>query len=317
MTIERYQIANREQWLDLRRADITASDVAIVCGMGAYGSAAELYAEKKGLRPPLVDSGVLKRGRWGEAAVFEALLDVYPEWEIRRAKIYLRDPELRLGATPDGFAIAPDRDGIGVVQAKVVSRWIFRNKWLDDYDDNIQTGSATPPDGYMLQTLTEEMLAEAKWGCLAVLINGEYDWSFRLFNIPRSADFEHLINSNVRRFWRDYLDPNIMPMFDPLVDERLVKLLYPQDSGETIDLTRDNRALQLVEDFVEKKAGVKRLNTDIDAIQTELQGKLGSNTFGILADGRRLSWKTQHRKAYSVEASHPRVFKILKPERES
>jgi len=137
-----------------------------------------------------------------------------------------------------------------------------------------------------------------------------------MFDIPRSADFEHLIDSNVRRFWRDYLDPCIMPMFDPFVDERLVKLLYPDDSGDTIDLRFDNRALELAEDYELKKAGAKRLNTEIESVKTELQGKLGPNTFGILADGRRLSWKTQHRKAYSVEASHPRVFKILKPERE-
>ena len=105
-----------------------------------------------------------------------------------------------------------------------------------------------------------------------------------------------------------------MPEFDPQVDSRLIKLLYPQDTGETLDLTRDNRALELVEGFVEKKAGVKRLNSEIDDIQTELQGKLGSFTFGLLSDGRRLRWKTQHRKAYTVAASHPRVFKILKPE---
>ena len=73
MPIERVEIQDRDQWLAMRRDNVNASEVPIVCGEGAYGSLAELFAEKKGLRPPLVDSGVLRRGRWQEAAVFEAL----------------------------------------------------------------------------------------------------------------------------------------------------------------------------------------------------------------------------------------------------
>jgi predicted phage-related endonuclease len=312
MPVERIAITDRESWLDLRRADITASDVAIVCGEGAYASMAELYADKKGLRPPLVDSGVLRRGRWGEASVFEALLDENPGWEIRRAKIYLRDPELRLGATPDGFAIAPGRPGVGIVQAKTVSRYIFRHTWMVDPDDDLKYGDASIPESYRLQTVTEAMLADAQWACLAVLINSEFDWSFRLFDVERDPEIEDRIKYNVLKFWHDYLDQGIMPPFDPQRDERLLKLLYPKDAGTSIDLTRDNRALALTEDLVLKQAGVKRLTEQIDEIKTELQGKMGDNTFAQLADGRRLSWRTQNRKGYTVAPSHPRVFRVIK-----
>jgi predicted phage-related endonuclease len=313
VTVERIAITDRATWLALRSQDITASDVAIVCGEGAYASMAELYADKKGLRPPLVDSGVLRRGRWGEASVFEALLDENPGWEIRRAKIYLRDPELRLGATPDGFAIAPDREGVGVVQAKTVSRYIFRHTWMHDPDDDLKYGDAEIPESYRLQTLTEMMLADAPWGVLPVLINSEFDWQFRLFEVERDQEIEDRIKYNVLKFWHDYLDQDIMPPFDPQRDERLVKLLYPKDLGTTIDLTRDNRALALAEDLVFKQAGRKRLDTEIEAIKVELQGKMADNSFATLADGRRLSWRVQHRKAYTVEASHPRVFRVLAP----
>lgn len=313
--IEKIAIKDRASWLALRGQDITASDVAICCGVGAYGSMAELYAEKKGLRPPLVDSGVLKRGRWGEASVFEALLEEQPHWEIRRAKVYLRDPELRMGATPDGFAIDPAHEGVGVVQAKTISRYIFRHRWLHDPDGDIAYGDATPPESYMIQTLTEAMLAEATWACLAVLVNSEYDWVFRLFEVPRDDDIEDRIRYNVLKFWHDFLDPGIMPPFDPIRDDRLIKLLYPEDTGTIIDLSRDNRALQLAEDYVFKKAGAKRLNEEIDQIKTELTGKIGDNSFAQLADGRRLSWRVQHRKAYAVPASNPRVFRVLGPEK--
>ena len=163
--IERHPVTDRDAWLALRRENINASEIGIVCGAGGYGSPAELYAEKKGLRPPLIDTGTLKRGRWGEAAVFEALADERPEWDVRRAKVYLRDPALRIGATPDGFAIAPDRDGFGVVQTKMVSRSVFRAKWLVDPAASIAEGEARPPLAYELQTLTEELLGDCLGAC--------------------------------------------------------------------------------------------------------------------------------------------------------
>jgi predicted phage-related endonuclease len=315
VAVERIPIVDREQWLALRRQDITASDVAIVVGEGAYASAAELFAEKRGLRPPLVDNGVLRRGRWGEASVFEALLDEHPDWEIRRAKIYLRDPELRLGATPDGFAMDPTRPGLGIVQAKTVSRYIFRHRWLHDPDDDIKFGDATMPESYRLQTTTEAMLADAAWACLAVLINSEFDWEFRLFDVPRDEEIEDRIRYNVLKFWHDYLDAGIMPPFDPQRDEKLLKILYPQDTGATVDLTLDNRALALVEEFIVRRDAMTRLKKEIKPLQTELTGKLGDATFGQLADGRRLQWRTEPRRGHVVKPSNPRVFRILGPEK--
>ena len=80
MPIERIPLDDdRDAWLATRSGFVNASEMATVCGEASYGSLAELYAEKKGLRPPLIDSGVLRRGRWGEAAVFQALADLFPD----------------------------------------------------------------------------------------------------------------------------------------------------------------------------------------------------------------------------------------------
>jgi predicted phage-related endonuclease len=312
MAVERIAIESRDAWLELRRKSVNASEVATVCGEGAYGSLAELYAEKKGLRPPLIDSGVLRRGRWSEAAVFEALADERPEWQIVRAKVYLRDRELRLGATPDGFALAPDRDGRGVIQAKTVGRSVFRRRWLTDPDSSIATGEAAPPSYYVLQVITEMMLSGCSWGVLAALVMSEFDSTLRLFDIERNAEAEGRIEGRVSDFWCRWFDPGIMPPFDPQRDELLIKSLFPQDDGTEIDLTRDNRAAQLADDLIETIAARKRLETAEAAIKAELQGKLGDHTYGALAGGARLSWKTQHRRAYAVAANSYRVLKIMR-----
>jgi predicted phage-related endonuclease len=307
--IEREPLPERDAWLERRPRFVNGSEIATVCGEASYGSLAELYAEKKGLRPPLIDSGVLKRGRWGESAVFQALTETFPEWQISRASVHVVDRERRLACTPDGFAIAPDRNGIGIIQSKVVARSRFRH-WLTWPEDSVTDGEATPPPSYMLQTLFEMMLNECAWGVLAVLINGEFDWTLRLFHVERDAIVEERMLERAAAFWRDHLDANVMPPFEPQRDAALVRHLYPKDDGTEIDLTTDNRALALVDEWVEVGDARKRLKKSEDALKTELQGKIGEHTFARLADGRRLSWKQQHRKAHAVAASDFRVLRI-------
>jgi predicted phage-related endonuclease len=309
--IERVEITPGYDWLAERQRYIGASEVATVCGVAAYGSLAELFCEKRGLRPPRLDSAVMRRGRWGEAAVFQALADMRPDWQVQRAAVHFIDRENRIAATPDGFAFRPDREGIGLLEAKTVARSIYKQKWLGDAED----GQATVPPYYLLQTLTTMMLAECKWASVVALSVGEYGWDFDLIDVERDPVIEDRIRADVAAFWRDHLDPGVMPDFEPQRDEALIKQLFPQDDGSEIDLSTDNRALVAVDELIETQAALGRLEKTEKALKTELTGKLGEHTFGRLADGRRLSWKQQQRKGYVVEPSSYRVFRILKEAR--
>lgn len=320
MTIERIPIGdgkggvNRELWLGLRRQDCTASDVPAICGEGLYGSATKVWAEKRGLLPAQEQNEAMKRGLWGEAAVFEALSSE-TDWELRRAKIYLRDPVARLGATPDGAAIDPNRPGVGIVQAKVIARPVFERDWLHDPDDDIQFGEATPPLAYQLQTLTEANLAEADWAVLAVLVVDTFKWVLRIFPIERHAGAEAMIRDRVSGFWTNYLDPGIQPPTDPARDSELMGLLYPQDDGTTIDLSGDNELPELIAAREGAKAAIKAAEVVCKNADTSIKSKLGANTFGRLGDGRLVSWKRQERSGFTVEPTAFRVLRILKAKR--
>jgi predicted phage-related endonuclease len=311
MGVERIPLSgDRAAWLQTRRDFINASEMPTVCGEASYGSLAQLFAEKKGLRPPQTDNAVLRRGRWGESAAFQALADERPEWRVVRANVHCIDRARRIACTPDGYAQAPDLPGTGLVQAKVVSQMIFRMKWLEDNADIY--GPANVPANFRIQVGTELMLnPECPWAVLAVLINGEYEWHFRLFDIERDPVLEDRILFATDAFVKNYLDPGIMPPFEPQRDEALVRALYPQDDGTEIDLTGDNRALVAAEELRETRAALKRMEQQEAALKMELVTKLGAHSYGALANGTRLSWKVQHRKAYPVEASNFRVLKLL------
>lgn len=314
MTIERIPIVDRASWLELRTRDITASDVPAVCGEGVYGSAAQVWAEKRGLVPPKTMTDAMKRGIWGEPAVFEAIGWEYPEWEVRRAKVYLRDADARLGATPDGVAMLPGRSGITVVQCKVVARQVFCEHWLENPDDDPHDpmSPAAPPMGYHLQTLTESMLADAEAGVVAALIVDAWKWSLRIFDVPRHAPAEKMIRERVGEFWRRYLDPGIQPPVDSQRDESLVKALYPRDDGREIDLSGDNELPAIVDDLTRARADKKDAETRERSAKTCIADKMGAASYARMAGGRRISFKTQRRAAYMVSESEYRVLRIMK-----
>lgn len=316
MPIERFNITgpdgriDRNAWLALRMQDITASDIGAVCGAGLYGSAAKVWAEKKGLLPPQEMSDPMKRGIIGEAAVVEALQMEYPEWELRRAKVYFRDTEHRIGATPDCAAIVPGRDGVTIVQCKVIAAPVFKAQWMDNPDDDIQFGTFTAPMAYQLQTLTEARLAGASCGVLAVLVVDAFKWTLRTFWIERHPEAETSIIQKVGIFWRDYLDAGVQPPVDPALDGDLVKKLFPNDDGSEIDLTAREDLVALDNEREDIKARLKVDKNRCDEIDTIFKDTLGNATYGRLANGRRVSWKLQQRKAYSVAATEFRVLKI-------
>src|SRR5579885_1406893 len=171
MTVERIPITSRDEWLAMRRNDVTASDVAAVCGVDPQRTALQVYAEKIGIFAGRPDEAIMRRGRWLEPAVIEALADLRPEWETRRARVYLRDDTIRIGASPDVVAIDPERDGVGNVQCKVVARPVFLRDWCHDGNGD---GPVAVPLAYQLQTLTEAMLMGATWAVVAALVIDTY-----------------------------------------------------------------------------------------------------------------------------------------------
>src|SRR5262245_42477416 len=98
---------SRDQWLQLRQQDVTASDIAPVLGLHPDRTIAKVWAEKTGLISPTPSSEFLEYRLSLEAAAIDWLQRKRPTWDIRRAGVYLRDPELRMGATPDAVATDP------------------------------------------------------------------------------------------------------------------------------------------------------------------------------------------------------------------
>lgn len=310
--VETIKITSREQWLALRALYVTASDVPAVCGDGMFGSPARVWASKRGMIPMQEENAAMQRGRWGEAAVFEAMAELHPHLEIRRAKVFLRDAARRMGCTPDGVAIDPNRDGLGILQCKVVAAPVFRAKWLADEGDDPHDldAAATAPLAYQLQTITESMLAAADWAALAVLVIDTFRWTLRMFDVPRHEVAEARILDRVAHFWSAYLDPGIQPPIDPEMDSELVKQLWPRDDGTTIDLSGHNQIMELVDRRDALGATIKVDEAAKKEADTAIKAIIGDHTYGEMPDGRTISYKLQHRKGFEVAPTSFRVLRV-------
>jgi predicted phage-related endonuclease len=300
MTVEHRTITNRDEWLTWRKQDVTASVVGALFGVHPYTTSLRIYAEKRGVEFPDADNKTMRRGRGLEPAVATAVEEERPDWTLRSPKVYLRDPDLRLGCTPDYF-IEGDPRGLGVLQCKTVAPSVYARDWL---------GGSEIPFWIVLQTLTECMLSDAAFGVVAVLLVDPHAMEVAILEVPRHADSELKILVAVRNFWQQVAsgvepDPNFSR------DAEVIKALMPRETpGKKIDFTGNNQLIEMLEQRADLKARISQFEEACEAIETEIKFRMGDAEIGNGLPDWRLTYKVEHRNAYTVPAKDPRVLRI-------
>lgn len=290
-------ITDRNQWLGWRHADVTASEAGALLGEHEYQTAFGLWASKSGhVIDSDCDNGALERGLELEPVAINVMRRRYPSWIIRYpVGEYYRDPKARLGATPDAFANDAERDGFGIVQVKSVEASVFRRKWVDP-----ETGAVEPPLWIACQAILEAHLTGASWACVAVIVCS-HTIQLHVIDIPLHAGIIDRLRAEAADFWRQ-VDAGRPPEPDWKRDGRLLERLYDPD-GEEIDLSGDNRVVELVDRKGVLAEQAKAVEAEQKAIKAELLTKLGGASAARLADGRLITAKRVERAAYQAKAS--------------
>jgi predicted phage-related endonuclease len=306
MVVERIRIESEQQWRELpqRRQDLTASVVAAPLGLHTWVTPAEIYAEKTGRGVPGKKvSSVLRRGKQLEPLFLPLLRQQFPDCRIEPADEYLREPENRLGATPDVYMHRPDGALVNV-QLKTTGRTSFGKHWVDG-----------PPLWVTLQALCEASLADAVESIVAVMVIDE--WSaldtLELFTVPRHATSEARLRTTSVEFWKAIAE-NRMPAFDYLRDAKLIAALWPKTvAGKTIDLGADNLLPVLLEEHEKIVGEIKSREERKDAIAAEVRAKMEDAEVGIIG-GWLITLREVIRKAHAVKESKTRQLRIKRVE---
>ena len=318
MSVEVHEITSHAEWLQLRRQDVTASVVGALLGVHEYQTRYGLFALKRGdVEEDIETTGPMMRGLLLEPVALKLLQIERPDWKIEwngKPGIiggnYYRDPERRLGATPDCFAIDPKR-GRGVIQVKTTIQPTFRKSWFhQDYGSEEGESSApeaAPPLWVASQAILEGHLTGVEWAAAAVLVVG-YGLDIHLFEVPIHTGVINRIREATGEFW-DRIARNDPYPPDYARDGETIAALYGQDNGREIDLSSDNRVRELLEERETLTVTRKTTKEDLEKINNELKHKLGANVAGYLP-GWEITNKVVNRKGYAVSPTTYRSLRV-------
>lgn len=297
---EAIPVTDRESWLAMRQKDVTASVVGCLLGVHEYTTAYELAALKSGrISSDPEETAPMKRGRLLEPVAVELLREERPDWRIERGQHYWRDPVARLGATPDVLAFDPER-GPGVVQIKSVERGVYSRKWRQE------DGSVQPPLWIAVQAMLEAHATGRNWAVVCPLVVG-FGVEMPIIPVPIIPGVIERIYNEVRLFWA-IVDSGELPPPDYRRDADVIDALFPEN-GETVDLTGDNRIMELLTARSISKGIQKREKEVCETIDAEILDKLQGATVGIVSGGRSITHKTIFRKGYEVKPTNYRQLR--------
>lgn len=283
MSVEKHPIINREQWLGLRKQDVTASVAGSLLGVHPYVSAYGLWALKSGiLDEDPEETQPMRRGRLLEPVAVEVLREERPHWRITYpVKTYYREPSTRIGATPDVEAI--DEEGrFGVVQIKSVEPGVFRRNWHDE------EGELAPPLWIVCQAIVEAYLTGARWAAVVALVVG-HGIEIAIVMVPIHGGIIARLKDEVASFWYG-VENGRAPDPDLHRDAKLIERLFDPVS-ETVDLSRDNELPAIVDKRKRRLAYIRKAEESTKALRTAVIMKLGKFDSARISDGRIVTAK--------------------------
>lgn len=264
MTIEIIHPSDEAHWLSLRKQDVTSTEVAALFGISPYITAFELWHRKHDNLD--VEFDVNERMKWGtrlQDSIAQGIADDNA-WKIRRMTEYIRDPELRAGASFD-FEFHSLGDDEGILEIKNVDSLAFKDGWLVDGDD------VQAPPHIELQVQQQLMLSGRSAAYIGALIGGN-----RVVLIKREPDREVIqaIRKKIGEFWTSVCEHR-EPTPDFGRDSDFIARLYAFAEPGSV-FNADDRVSKLAFAYKQAAQAVKEATEKKDAAKAEILTLVGS-----------------------------------------
>lgn len=275
--IQTLQPKNEQDWLDMRKQDVTSTEVAALFGCSPYITAFELWHRKKDNRSVVLEQN--ERMKWGNRLQDAIAAGIAEDegWEIRRMTEYIHDTDLRLGASFD-FEYTIESFS-GILEIKNVDGLAFRDGWLVE-GENVEA-----PPHIEIQVQTQLALSEKKHSRIGALIGGN-----RIVVIEREPDQAviHQIKERVKKFWES-IAANRPPTPDFARDAAFISKLYGYaQPGSVISAEGNQHILSLALQYREAGAKEKAAKTAKDAAKAEILTMIGPAE-KVIGDGFSIS----------------------------
>lgn len=312
-------LKTEEQWRELRRRHVGASEAASLFDASPYKSAFQLWHEKKGLIPE-DDSGDKVRKlcgvhlEAGAAKVISALTGA----RIRKVRRYISSDYVKgMGASLDYEMLVPG-DGWVPMDIKCVDYLVWRDDWQAEEGAELPHDrviyDVEPPLQIDIQIQHQIDITDAPFGFVGLLVGGNKPY---LIHRPRVVPICAELRTRIQRFW-EAIDANEPPPISAPADLRVVASLYRDVLDEEIDLSDDRTFLELVNRQHAAAKLKKHWSDTADALKAQILLRLGGHARARLADGWSINCPTivrkeRHVPAHTEPENHYRGALYVKP----
>lgn len=283
-----------EEQVKKRSTFIGGSDAAAVLGLSRWKTPLSVWASKTGAvqDEDISDHLAIEVGNELEDVVCR-LFTKKTGKALRRVNEPIFHPDYPfIGGFIDRRVVGED----SIVEAKTASGW-KEKEW----------GGEDIPREYLIQVMHYLAITGNKRAYLACLIGGNQKFVWK--TVERDDGMIKDMIAKEVYFWREFVEPKIMPMTVTAKDADTLYGLFPLDDQTEIKLSDD--ANKICDSISAMVSDSKAIGTKIDQAKNELRLMLKEHSMGK-TDTYKVSWITQEKKEYVVKASKIRVFRISK-----
>lgn len=271
----------REDWLQVRKQGIGSSDAAAAVGLNPYQSQLELWLIKTGRdadlpKPdPHDESSPMYWGTILEPIVANHYVKRTGR-KVRRINAVLQHPDTELSwmlANLDFTVVGGDE--VQVLECKTAG-YFGSLLWRDGVPEYIQ-----------LQVQHQLAVTGKKAADVCVLICGQ---EIRIHRIERDDDLIAKLIQLERQFWR-YVETDTPPPADGSDSAgQALRSLFPQDAGNTLDLSEDIHLSVAYAELVKVREEIATRQEKEETLKQQIQQRMGDASRAIFATGS-VSWK--------------------------
>lgn len=270
---------SRDQWLTVRQGGIGSSDAASAVGLNPYKSQLELWLEKTGragLLPQIDPNDESSPMYWG--VLLEPIVAAHYTKrtgnKVRRINAVLQHP------TEPWMLANIDREVIGAADVQILECKTAGINGARLWRDGV-------PEYVQLQVMHQLAVTGKHAADVAVLLGGQ---ELQIHRIERDDTVIASLVELERAFWHCVETDTPPPADGSDSAELALRCLYPQDNGQTIDLSQDLEMSAVFSDLVAVRHMLTINTAHESKLKQRIQQRLGDATQAVFETGD-VTWK--------------------------
>ena len=270
---------SRDNWLAVRKGGIGSSDAASAVGLNPYKSQLQLWMEKTGrdgTLPKVDPNDQTSPMYWG--ALLEPIVAAHYS---KRTGHKVRRINAVLQHSQHPWMLANlDREVMGAPDVQILECKTAGINGARLWKEGV-------PEYVQLQVMHQLAVTGKQAADVAILICGQ---DLQIHRIERDDSMIDKLIALERQFWR-YVELDQHPPADGSGSADIaLRCLYPQDNGQTLDLTKDTEMSAALSDLVAVRQ-LLTMNSQLEAqLKQRIQQRMGEATKALF-DWGHVTWK--------------------------